>query len=173
KTADNLRAWNEKELLKELYEHPENFSPNVLLRPLYQESILPNVAYVGGPGELAYWLQLRTLFQACKIPMPALVLRDSAIVISAAARKRMSKMGLNAGDVLRDKQDLIAVLAGKKPEFTEEKDELLMLYKRLAERMEMIDATLKATALAEAQRVLSGIDHLQAKAWKAIKIREE
>ena len=48
---------------EEIIESPENFSPNVLLRPLYQETILPNIATVGGSAEIAYWMQLKTAFE--------------------------------------------------------------------------------------------------------------
>jgi bacillithiol biosynthesis cysteine-adding enzyme BshC len=173
KTIDNQRTWSESELLEELQSHPENFSPNVLLRPLYQETILPNVAYVGGPGELSYWLQLNELFRAIEIPMPALVLRDSAMLVSPAVNKRITKLGLKVVDLLRDKQGLIAELIGDKPDFSAEREETLRLYERLAERISLVDPTLKAATLAEAQRVLSGIDQLQAKTWKAIKVKEE
>jgi len=172
-TVDHLRTWNEEGLCGELEEHPENFSPNVLLRPLYQETVLPNVAYVGGPGELAYWLQLRQLFHECEVPMPALVLRDSAIILSPTACKRLSKLGLNAEHVLREKPELVALLAGERPDFSTEKEELLHLYEKLAQRIATVDPTLKATALAEAQRMLTGVDQLQAKTWKAIKTKEE
>src|SRR5690606_34380866 len=55
-------AWGQESLLAELHAHPERFSPNVMLRPLYQETILPNVSFIGGGAEVAYWLQLRELF---------------------------------------------------------------------------------------------------------------
>jgi len=172
-TVDNLHSWSESELLRELEEHPENFSPNVLLRPLYEETILPNVAYIGGPGELSYWLQLKELFDEFEIPMPALVLRNSAIVVSPTVSKRLSKLGLNSRDLIRDKQVLITALAGDKPDFSNEKEELLRVFERLADLISQSDSTLRATAKAEAQRALAGIDQLQAKAWKAIKVKEE
>jgi bacillithiol biosynthesis cysteine-adding enzyme BshC len=172
-TTDMQRTWSESELMEELDKHPENFSPNVLLRPLYQETILPNVAYVGGPGELAYWLQLKSLFTECQMRMPALVLRDSAIILSQATSKRLSKLGLSASDLLRDKQELIAALAGERPDFSNEKKELVLLFERLAERIGKVEPTLMATTMADAQRALTGIDQLQAKTWKAIKMKEE
>ena len=55
-------GWNLEGILEELKRHPERFSPNVLMRPLYQETILPNLCYVGGGGELSYWLQLKSCF---------------------------------------------------------------------------------------------------------------
>ncbi|MFM9005309.1 MAG: bacillithiol biosynthesis cysteine-adding enzyme BshC, partial [Flavobacteriales bacterium] len=106
-TVDRSKEWNQEALLNELDKHPENFSPNVLMRPLYQETILPNVAYVGGPGELAYWLQLKGVFAAFEIPMPAIVLRDAAIVVSESCVRRLSKLGLASADLLKPKSQII------------------------------------------------------------------
>ena len=61
---------------------PECFSPNVILRPLYQEVILPNIAYIGGPGETSYWLQLRDVFKSANCPMPVILLRDMFALVS-------------------------------------------------------------------------------------------
>ena len=61
----------------------EHFSPNVLLRPLFQETILPNLAYVGGPSELTYWLQLKEAFDSVNLNYPKLILRDHFAFISA------------------------------------------------------------------------------------------
>jgi bacillithiol biosynthesis cysteine-adding enzyme BshC len=172
-TTDKLHNWNQTQVLAELEKHPENFSPNVLFRPLYQETILPNVAYVGGPGELAYWLQLKGLFTEYDISMPALVLRDSALLISPTTSKRLAKLGLNHRDLLRDKHELVETLVGQKPDFTRDKDELFRVFEQLADRIAQVDSTLRASAMAEANRALVGIDQLQAKMWKAVKLKEE
>ncbi|HEX9825521.1 MAG TPA: bacillithiol biosynthesis cysteine-adding enzyme BshC, partial [Flavobacteriaceae bacterium] len=74
-------SWNKSELLKELHEFPERFSPNVILRPLYEEVVLPNLCYIGGGGELAYWLQLKSNFEANKVTFPMLLLRNSAVLV--------------------------------------------------------------------------------------------
>ena len=66
-----------EEILKELDDFPEKFSPNVIMRPVYQESILPNLCYIGGGGELAYWFQLKNYFDVVNIPFPILLLRNS------------------------------------------------------------------------------------------------
>lgn len=70
-----------QELIVELRENPENCSPNVVLRPVYQELILPNIAYVGGAGELSYWMQLKKVFDACNVTFPILQMRKSFQVI--------------------------------------------------------------------------------------------
>ena len=66
---------------QKISDSPENYSPNVLLRPIYQEMILPNIAYVGGGGEISYWLQLRDVFSELSLSMPILVLRNSVLFI--------------------------------------------------------------------------------------------
>jgi uncharacterized protein YllA (UPF0747 family) len=75
------KTFSPEEMLRELEDHPERFSPNVVLRPLYQEMILPNLAYIGGGGELAYWLERRTQFEHFGIPYPILVRRNSVLVV--------------------------------------------------------------------------------------------
>jgi len=172
-TTDQRCIWNEDELNVALEEHPEYFSPNVLLRPLYQETILPNIAYVGGPGEVAYWLQLKTTFHEFQTVMPAVILRNSMVFLTSAVIKKMSKLGLTAADLFKSKELLIAQLVGEKPDFSEEKKEVEQVYERLANRLASVDPTLRATAMAELQRVQSGVDQLQGKAWKAAKNREE
>lgn len=72
----------------------EEFSPNVVLRPVYREHILPNIAYIGGGGELAYWIQLRWLLQALRVPMPVLFLRTSAATVVRSACANGTRSGL-------------------------------------------------------------------------------
>jgi bacillithiol biosynthesis cysteine-adding enzyme BshC len=72
--------WEKDELLKELADFPERFSPNVLLRPVYQECILPNICYVGGGGEMAYWAQLKATCSAVNVEYPLIQTRVSAFI---------------------------------------------------------------------------------------------
>lgn len=98
------------ELIQTLEEHPERFSPNVLLRPLYQEFILPNVCYIGGTGELAYWTQLKGLFEEAMVPFPLLQTRVSAFI---------DKSGLNEASLpsyFRPLNEQVDALIGKESE---------------------------------------------------------
>jgi len=74
---------------------PEKLSPNVVLRPLYQQKILPNVAYVGGPGELAYWLEYKTLFENYNINFPILMPRNFAMLIDKGTQNKIKKLNLD------------------------------------------------------------------------------
>lgn len=92
--------FSKDELLAELDKNPQNFSPNVLLRPLYQEVILPNVAYIGGGGgEIAYWLELKSFFDSQKIPFPLLKLRNSVLVLEKSVREKIAKKNLTLHDI--------------------------------------------------------------------------
>jgi uncharacterized protein YllA (UPF0747 family) len=86
-------SFDEPSLIKELNEHPDRFSPNVILRGLYQETILPNIAFIGGGGEIAYWLQLKDLFDHYKIPFPVLVLRNSFLIVEKKWQEKISHLG--------------------------------------------------------------------------------
>jgi bacillithiol biosynthesis cysteine-adding enzyme BshC len=101
------------ELLNELKNHPERFSPNVILRGLYQETILPNIAFIGGGGELAYWLQLKDLFTHYKVPYPILVLRNSFLLLEKKWQEKISKLGFTIEDFFLSEQELLNKLVAR------------------------------------------------------------
>lgn len=88
----NEKQWTNDDLHDLLLAEPQMFSPNVILRPLYQEWILPNISYVGGPGELAYWLQLKGIFDSVHVPFPVLTLRDGFVLWTDKDRRRYEKL---------------------------------------------------------------------------------
>jgi len=91
---------------REIEEAPERFSPNVLLRPLYQETILPNIAYIGGGAEVAYWMQLKTAFEQENIPFPILLLRNSAMLLNTSQNKKRKNLGFSIADLFIDEHQL-------------------------------------------------------------------
>lgn len=99
--------FTKEELLKELDEHPERFSPNVVARPLYQEVILPNLCYIGGGGELAYWLELKSYFDEVGVTFPMLMLRNSALLITEKQFEKVEKMGLKVSHLFMKQHSLI------------------------------------------------------------------
>lgn len=164
-------------LLTELETHPERFSPNVLLRPVYQETILPNVAYVGGGGELAYWFQLRWLFQAVQTPMPVLMLRTSAGFYSAKDAGRMRGLGLQWPDMFRPAHELNAHVAKEMASFPvsveNERQALQRFYAGLKERAIAADPTLEGAANAIGQRALNGLEAFGKKLVAAAKREQQ
>ncbi|MDC6386901.1 bacillithiol biosynthesis cysteine-adding enzyme BshC [Muricauda sp. SK9] len=95
------------ELRKELELHPERFSPNVIARPLYQEVILPNLCYIGGGGELAYWLELKPYFEDMGITFPMLLLRNSALLVKEKQYKKTQKLGVKVSHLFLKQPSLI------------------------------------------------------------------
>ena len=104
------KEWNEEEILKELDEHPERFSPNVILRGALQETILPNIAFIGGGGELAYWLELKEVFKQANVPYPVLLLRNSFLVIDEKQNQTIKKLGLKEADIFKDEHSLMKLI---------------------------------------------------------------
>ncbi len=88
-------------LHEEFRQHPERFSPNVVTRPLYQETILPNLAYVGGPAEVHYWLQYKKVFEGYQIPFPLILARDSFLVIKARHLKHIQDEKIELADFIK------------------------------------------------------------------------
>ena len=106
--ADSSQSFSTSEIKELIEKHPERFSPNVNLRPLYQETLLPNLAYIGGPAEVAYWLQLKSIFDANKLPFPAVVLRMMHFFLPPGLENRMNRFGLKAKDAMLKPNDLSA-----------------------------------------------------------------
>ncbi len=99
-------SWNESEILAEIDLNPEKFSPNVVLRPLYQEIILPNLSYIGGPGEIAYWLQLKPVFENNEVTFPILTLRAFVMLLKVQHEHQLKKMGLSIDDLYTQQVEL-------------------------------------------------------------------
>ena len=145
-THESRFTFDDKEILSELKEHPERFSPNVILRGIYQELILPNLVYIGGGGEIAYWLQLKDLFTFYEIPFPVLLLRNSFLIIEKKWREKVSKLGFGVEDFFLPEQELMNKLVARETRneiklngnFTEADK----LYESLKKQAEAVDATL-------------------------------
>ncbi len=174
KAVDHAIEWNREELLSELDQHPEHFSPNVIMRPMYQEHILPNIAYVGGPGEIAYWLQLKANFDAHRISFPLLILRDSVLLINDKIKGKMEKLGLQPQQIFMEKESLKrSLIDSASTTLPDEKQKLSELFEEVAAKMKAIDPTLENAARAEEQRILQSIENLEKKMMKALKTKEE
>ncbi len=105
--------FSESALRQELKDHPERFSPNVILRGIFQETILPNVAFIGGGGEIAYWLQYRELFAHYKVPFPVLLLRNSFLIVEKSWREKIYKLGFTIEDFFLTEQELANKLVAR------------------------------------------------------------
>ena len=152
-------------------QHPERFSPNVIVRPVYQELLLPNLAYIGGGAEVAYWLQLRGVFAALNVSFPVVLLRNSALVLSAAVAARTTRLGLTATDLFADVVTLkrrVAERLGDIPLTLEaEQTAIATVFADLYAQATAIDPTLEKAVAAEAHRTAKRLDHLRQRLQRA------
>lgn len=100
-------SWNEAELLEELETYPERFSPNVILRGMFQETILPDVAFIGGGAEVAYWLQLKSLFEHYNVFYPSIHLRQSVMWVDNTEERLRNQLQLSIEDIFLPEVDLV------------------------------------------------------------------
>jgi len=160
-----------------LEQKPEAISPNVILRPVFQQSVLPAVAFVGGGGELAYWMQLPTVFDLHSASFPVLVPRTSLMYLPKAQLKRMEKLGLELSDLFKDKELLKKAYAlehsKEDPDLSGYKQQLEHIFQEVRAKAEAVDATLGPASGAEAQKAMNALDQLQGRMIRAIKHQQE
>lgn len=169
-------SFSKDDIKKELREHSERFSPNVILRGLFQETILPNIAFIGGGGELAYWLQLKSLFEHYKTVFPVLILRNSFLVIEDEWKKRVDKLSISTEDLFKSSFELLDLLIeryGKKPHLNGELDKVEEIYKKLNDLASSVDATLSQHVDALKVRTLKQLDNLEKKMMRAERKKQE
>ncbi len=162
---------------EEVKSAPENFSPNVVLRPVYQQMILPNIAYVGGPGELVYWLEYKQLFDACNVTFPILQPRFFAMQLSAKDAEWLVKNNVNIQELAGDFDELLKVKlasrAGEELSLENEKEILNLLRSTIAEKAALADATLRAFADAEMKKAEDALKVVEVRMMRALKQRDE
>lgn len=166
-----------EQLMFELHEYPERFSPNVILRPVFQEYILPNLCYVGGVGEISYWLQLKGVFDAIELPYPLIQPRTSILWIDSVMSKKISKAGITLEDLFLDetqvKNQYLKEFASDDVDFSSLNNKVEELKTMLLERIVSIDTGLDKYAQAEIVRLEKQFDGIKDKLVKTIKQRHE
>jgi bacillithiol biosynthesis cysteine-adding enzyme BshC len=165
--------FSELEILIELENYPERFSPNVILRPLYQEVILPNLCYIGGGGELAYWFELKSNFEANAVTFPILLLRNSVLVATEKQIKKAHKLNLSWNDLFLNQEKLVKQktkeLSEFKIDFTEQKNYLSQQFLKLAEIAIRTDKSFIGAVKAQEAKQIKGLDNLEKRLLKAEK----
>ena len=171
--ANTTIKFTKEEMLKELNEHPERFSPNVILRGLYQDTILPNIAFIGGGGELAYWLELKNVFAHHKVPFPVLVLRNSFLVTEQQWIDKIQKLGFTAADFFASEDELLNKFVHRittnpvklNGSFTEAE----AFYELLKQKAAVVDTTLTQHVEALKTKALYRLQELEKKILRAEK----
>lgn len=165
--------FSEEEILEELKNYPERFSPNVLMRPLYQETILPNLCYIGGGGELAYWLQLKNYFNTVNTPFPILLLRNSLLLVSKKQLIKCSRLTISLEELFQKQEVLIEnkikEISEIEIDFTKQKEYLKQQFIDLKELAKQTDVSFLGAVNAQEKKQLNGLDKLEKRLLKAQK----
>ena len=163
--------FTEEEILQELNDYPERFSPNVILRGLYQETILPNLVFVGGGSEVAYWMQLKNLFSHYEVPFPMLVLRNSFMIMDENHAHKMAALGIGEVDLFKEEtalaNELVQRWSGQEISLKQEELDSKALFQHLKKRAGEIDKTLVQHVHALETDHLKKLDGLEKKMLKA------
>jgi bacillithiol synthase len=170
-------TFTREKLLEELSAFPERFSPNVVMRTLYQEKILPNLSYTGGPGEINYWLQYKELFNYFKIPFPILILRSCILYIEKNVFAKMSKMGFELKDVFDQKEKILSLLLNKNEkqsiEFSNYTLILEQMFENLSNEIASTDKSLISSVEAEKKKAINGLITVEEKFRRSLKKKNE
>lgn len=177
KVMNTSLVFSKAEMQKLIDTSPEKFSPNVVLRPLYQETILPNIVYVGGPAEVAYWLQLKAVFDHYEMPFPALVPRLFAMIISKVIFGRMEKNQISVHDLFSDMESLKSRIihsgAEEPVDLTDELGQLQQLFDSVRGKAAQCDKTLEGFVMSEYVKAEKSIEHIQKRIKKAEEQKHE
>jgi len=170
-------TFTEAALLNEIDSFPERFSPNVIMRPVYQECILPNIVYIGGAGELSYWFELKATFDNHGIFFPMLALRNSFLWLDQKQGEKLHQLGISNNEIFDSIEILIAKflknIGAEELQFKEEQVMVNQLFEQLKTKVSAIDITLTNTAEAEKHKLLKSLEMLEQKTIKAQKNKHE
>lgn len=170
-------SFSEDEMISEINNHPEKFSPNVVMRPLFQETIMPNLAYIGGGGELAYWMERKSQFEAANVFFPMLIRRKSAVWLNKRVIKSLDQLNLEFEQLSGDSNALIKSYALENTdadvEFDKEYAEIEASYDSIKAKASSIDPTLEAKLDSMKSSHIKALDKIQTRLVRAIKQKQE
>jgi bacillithiol biosynthesis cysteine-adding enzyme BshC len=129
------RRFSRQEMLERVDQEPERFSPNVALRPIYQDTLFPHIAYIGGPAEVAYYGEYKGIYEAAGLPMPVVFPRTTMSLIEPKIKAVFNKYGIGPKDIFSGLEPLITRLVEGKQDPSADR-ELEALEAKLNESLE-------------------------------------
>ena len=175
--VDKNISFTKEQILTELEKHPEKFSPNALMRPVYQENILPNLAYIGGNAEIMYWLELQDYFKHLNLKFPVLIPRNSMLFLKEKTLQKAEKLDLKISDFfenfaqlirskLTDNHEISALINSKEAE-------LKASFELMKSKAEITDQSFRNLIEAEETRQLKSFDRMRKRLLRAEKIKQQ
>ncbi len=170
-------SFSVEQMMKEIEDNPDRFSPNVIMRPIYQDFLLPTVAYVGGGGELAYWSDRKLLFEAFEITMPMLVRRDSFVIVDQTSLKKLDRINISIIELFKDENELKSEFLATQTEvslsFGSETKALAKVIADIQNKVQQVDPTLKGFVGSETATFFKTLSHIEARVRKALSGKHE
>ncbi|MEE9409253.1 MAG: bacillithiol biosynthesis cysteine-adding enzyme BshC [Polaribacter sp.] len=170
-------TFSKSEILKEVDENSLTFSPNVIMRPLYQEVILPNICYLGGGGEIAYWFELKNYFEKVNVPFPILLLRNSVQVVSEKQQRKLHKLHISHEELFLNQHQLLSKKVVENSEievdFKEKIEYLNKQFLDLKEIAKKTDVSFVGAVNAQEKKQIKGLQNLEKRLLRAEKIRQK
>ncbi|HLT94271.1 MAG TPA: bacillithiol biosynthesis cysteine-adding enzyme BshC [Membranihabitans sp.] len=172
-TVNEGKKWSKEEIIEEVHQHPERFSPNVILRPIYQEIIFPNLAYVGGGGEISYWLERKDQFRKLGVFYPMLIRRDSFQLISTRDYESLMEWGFSVEDLMLPEHQLIekylSIYGRDEINLSTEIEKLKPLEEEIQRKVETIDPSLVARIGAQFAKFKNDLESVEKRLKKTEK----
>ena len=169
--------FSREQLVELLEKDPQKFSPNVVLRTVYQEYILPNICYLGGGGEMAYWLQLKSVFDEIALPFPVIAVRNSVQWFDELSLKKMDKLNLSPKAMFKDmeenKKKYVLENAEEELDFTELEKTGEELKNRMEALISKVDKGLNAYAQSESVKISKQMEQIKQKMIRHQKKKNE
>jgi len=170
-------TFSKEQILDLADNHPEKFSPNVILRPLYQEMILPNLAYIGGPAEVSYWFQLKKVFDHFEAPFPVIMPRNFAMVLTRQVIKKIEKLGLQKQSLFLDMNKLKKKYLDEHTQFVidlvKEIEILNQVYESILNKSNAVDKSLEGFVASERAKTLKSLDKIEKRLAKSEEQNQE
>jgi bacillithiol synthase len=164
-----------EEILHQIETNPENFSPNVLLRPICQDYLFQTGFYIAGPGEISYFAQVNPLYESYDLEEPFIYPRSSATIVEQGVNNVLKKQNLTYLDIFTDENELIQKVVSASSDinldelFQKSSEELGIMFSQISEKLKTIDKTLLDLSEKSKQRIEQTLDYLKNKASEAEK----
>ncbi|MFN6038658.1 MAG: bacillithiol biosynthesis BshC, partial [Bacteroidota bacterium] len=168
--------FTENEIIQLVENNPDKLSPNVIMRPLYQQKILPNIIYCGGSAEIAYWLQMKSNFKSFEINFPVLALRNFVGILNQNIVNKWKNLGFELKDIFHSTDELKKTWLSREQKeisLSDSKQKAQFLFTELKSISSEYDSSLNASVDAELQKLISAVDSIEKKINRSIKKQNE
>lgn len=169
--------FSKEEILTELQAHPDRFSPNAVLRPAYQETVLPNLAYVGGNAEIMYWIELTDYFKNINVPFPILIPRNSMLFIKEKQVNKIEKLNLSVKDFFKSLAQLVKHQLLDNHEtltlLNQKEEDLKQSFYEIKSAASLTDKSFGNLVEAEETRQLKSFEKMRKRLLRAEKIKQK